>query len=264
MKLKKLREHLPKRFVFIGLNALACLLLGLLLLNDPASAFLWLTNDEAAHIAILNDFLAADNVGLELVVSTPPQTFGFKQMDAGGLTAQTELGDAIVAGKQADIDEWFLDNVLANPLPTYLEDASLISQFTLLQRSYAFENTSPIPVYFKIDPAVLSGGLPIAAMSAYIGKGVGDYTPLVLDDEDVDYTASQCYYHKEALSAGETIWITFAAYITEDTTTVDTSSVFFYPEDSAYIIQAYNNAAYFAPGWQNFAAELEPYDTSNL
>ena len=260
MFVKIIHSRSIRRLVYVGLNALACLVLGALLLGQPASAFLWATNT----VSISGDsVILSAGLKLELSEATEKQVFNFKNTREV-IDVQKELQNEIkifnLQEKQDTLDEyfaeWCLDNLLADENSIFT-GAGTASWCSMIERSYTFRNVSDIPVYFRINRAAVTNSMDIT-LATFWNRGKG--TPYQKFDYDFN---SGFYYHRTPLFVGQDITITFVAMILD---TGGISGNFDFRPDFAEIIQATNNAVFLAEGWKNFAGELVPYthnDDSN-
>jgi|GEM_PF-2608540 len=243
-----------RKYIYIGLNVVVSLLLFVLVLISPASAFLWATSYATSSIGDTD--LANATVSLDLIETSEKQILNFKDTPAA-IEAQVDLlGYVDSLKEQTAVNEYFtawrLSDLLAEG-NSYFEEAEAASQFSILQRSYTFKNSSSIPVYFRINRAVLTNDDIDMTLAAFWSMDDGE----TLDSFAYE-PISDCYYLKAPLLTDDQITVTFAAMILD---TGDASGSFDFVANFAEIIQATNNAVYMAKGWQYFAKEFLPYDT---
>lgn len=159
---------------------------------------------------------------------------------------QKELDESLKSGDRETVfSEWLEEHFDAASLFT---DTKKASRSSIVFREYTLQNTSNIPVYFRIERAELSAkgsrDNPDYILAAFYNIGNGDKIALIAGEDDYFYSA-------EPLASGDTITVTFAAYIISIDGGEHTLSA-----KSAEIIQVPNNATYFSDGWKDVADKL--------
>jgi len=249
---KMKRGYIRRKYIYVSLNVVVAALFFALVLASPASAFLWVTNSVSTSLG--DSTLAGATVSLELIEQSEKQIMDFQNSPAAIKTQVDMLGYVSSLKEQAAIDEYFTAWCLSDLLPdgkSNFKAAESVARFSILQRSYTFKNASSIPVYFRINRAILTNddiGLTLAAFWSMDGGET-------LDSFDYE-PFSDCYYLKAPLLIDEEITVLFAAMVLD---TGEASGSFDFRANFAEIIQSTNNAVYLADGWQYFAKEFLPY-----
>lgn len=239
-----------------------------------AGTFAWFTSSAAAT---KGDFKAA-KVQLDHTVGTN-NIWNFYPGDPTTIAAQIELEAAVNLPTQAEVDDAFIawwnayrgDNFsrwafadettgdITPPVPgkvnflvapTSTDEVlgadrnftDLVTPGCFIYRYNNFVNTSNVPVYFRVEKPVISGGgaLPYAAYLNVEDKGI---ECALLTDGGDGYL-----YFLEPLEAGANVKIMLNAYLRGATGNDFQEQTITFGSKGAELIQATNNAVYLS-GW---------------
>ena len=200
------------------------------------------------------------------------------------------LGDPLrVALTALDVPTTILPNavyLIQNPFNRTIQNSGTASEFTevynvtpgsLLEAKYAFESNSAIPVYFRIDAADLKGvGFDIDDLR-YVSTSLVSIIGTQADDDEIvelfgELIREGDYYYCPIPLSPEYGWRAEVCYVTyiygaansdaglqgEMIKFGDGSGI------SVELIQATNNAVYFADGWLDVADQLIAYVDADL